>query len=75
MVRRLPAGQGYDALVDTYGDMLELGELSERAHRESGARAAELGVDWLYLFGDEVRALADGAIAAVAPGETATSSR
>jgi len=46
------------------GDMLELGDTSERAHREAGVRAAELGVDRLYLFGSEVAALAEGALAA-----------
>jgi UDP-N-acetylmuramoyl-tripeptide--D-alanyl-D-alanine ligase len=49
------------------GDMLELGATSERAHREAGARAAELGVDRLYLFGTEVAALRAGAIEAGMP--------
>jgi len=56
------AGERASAAV--LGDMLELGETSRRAHQESGACAAELGVDWLFLFGSEVRALADGAVAA-----------
>ncbi|MFH1690629.1 MAG: UDP-N-acetylmuramoyl-tripeptide--D-alanyl-D-alanine ligase [Candidatus Eisenbacteria bacterium] len=51
------------------GDMLELGSTSERAHREAGARAAELGVDRLYLFGTEVAALARGAIEAGMPAQ------
>ena len=49
------------------GDMLELGDTSEHAHREAGARAAELGVDRLYLFGTEVAALREGALAAGMP--------
>jgi UDP-N-acetylmuramoyl-tripeptide--D-alanyl-D-alanine ligase len=49
------------------GDMLELGEASGRAHRRAGERAAELKVDWLFLFGDEVASLAEGAIAAGMP--------
>lgn len=46
------------------GDMLELGDESERAHRRAGIEAAELGIDRLYLFGTEVAALAEGAVAA-----------
>jgi UDP-N-acetylmuramoyl-tripeptide--D-alanyl-D-alanine ligase len=44
------------------GDMLELGSRSETAHREVGAAAASLGVDYLFLFGREVEALRDGAL-------------
>ncbi len=44
------------------GDMLELGRRSEAAHREVGAAAASLGVDYLFLFGREVGALRDGAL-------------
>ncbi len=51
------------------GDMLELGRRSEDAHREAGAAAAELGVDHLFLFGSEVRALMEGAIEAGMPSE------
>lgn len=61
------AGEGTSAAA--LGDMLELGSTSERAHREAGARAAGLGVDWLYLFGTEVAALAKGAIEAGMPAE------
>jgi UDP-N-acetylmuramoyl-tripeptide--D-alanyl-D-alanine ligase len=49
------------------GDMLELGDTSEESHREAGVRAAELGVDRLYLFGTEVSALAAGAVDAGMP--------
>ena len=59
------AGEGTSAAV--IGDMLELGSISERAHREAGARAAELGVDWLLLFGTEVAALRVGALEAGMP--------
>ncbi len=45
------------------GDMLELGDESRAAHREAGARVAELGIDYLFLFGREVAALAEGAVA------------
>ncbi len=59
------AGEGTSAAV--IGDMLELGSTSTRAHREAGARAAELGVDWLLLFGTEVAALKEGALEAGMP--------
>ncbi len=51
------------------GDMLELGPTSERAHRQAGAHAAELGVDHLYLFGKEVAALRAGAVEAGMPAQ------
>ena len=68
----LPAGRpwqkaGAGVSAAALGDMLELGETSERAHRDAGAFAAELGIDWLFLFGAEVRALRDGAVAAGMP--------
>lgn len=59
------AGERTSAAV--IGDMLELGSTSTRAHREAGARAAELGVDWLLLFGTEVAALKEGALEAGMP--------
>jgi UDP-N-acetylmuramoyl-tripeptide--D-alanyl-D-alanine ligase len=46
------------------GDMLELGGESRAAHREAGARAAEIGVGRLFLLGREVAALAEGAVRA-----------
>jgi UDP-N-acetylmuramoyl-tripeptide--D-alanyl-D-alanine ligase len=51
------------------GDMLELGEMSEEAHREAGEAAAVLGVDYLFLFGNEVKALRRGAIEQGMPPE------
>ncbi len=51
------------------GDMLEMGRRSEETHREVGAAAAELGVDYLFLFGREVEALRDGALDAGMPPE------
>lgn len=52
------------------GDMLELGPRSAGAHREAGARAAGLGIDRLFLYGREVAALREGAIAAGMPSDT-----
>jgi UDP-N-acetylmuramoyl-tripeptide--D-alanyl-D-alanine ligase len=51
------------------GDMLELGPASGAAHREAGALAAQMGIDYLFLFGREVEALAEGAIASGMPRE------
>ena len=59
------AGEGTSAAA--LGDRLELGDTSERAHREAGARAAELGVDRLYLFGTEVEGVEAGALEAGMP--------
>lgn len=51
------------------GDMLELGPQSASAHRQAGARAAELGIEYLLLYGREVAALAEGAVASGMPQE------
>ena len=37
--------------VAVLGDMLELGDLSEKAHREVGALCSEAGVDRLFTYG------------------------
>ncbi len=55
---------GARPMVAALGDMLEMGEGSRDAHRAVGTRAAELGIDRLYLHGSDVKALAEGAIAA-----------
>ncbi len=56
-------GRGRKKLA-ALGDMLELGERGPGAHREAGVLAAELGIDRLFLYGREVRALRDGAVEA-----------
>jgi UDP-N-acetylmuramoyl-tripeptide--D-alanyl-D-alanine ligase len=43
------------------GDMLELGEESERLHRETGAEAAAAGVDVLLARGSFAESIVDGA--------------
>ena len=47
--------------VAVLGDMNELGELSERAHREIGSLTKELGIGALVAVGEKARAMAEGA--------------
>jgi UDP-N-acetylmuramoyl-tripeptide--D-alanyl-D-alanine ligase len=49
------------------GDMLELGARSRSAHHEAGRRAAGLGIKYLFLFGKDVEALREGALAGDMP--------
>ena len=42
-------------------DMLELGDISEEAHRQIGTFAAENNIDALYCYGNEAKYLADEA--------------
>jgi UDP-N-acetylmuramoyl-tripeptide--D-alanyl-D-alanine ligase len=49
--------------VAALGDMLELGSRARDAHREAGLLAAEKEIDHLLLFGKEVAALREGALA------------
>jgi UDP-N-acetylmuramoyl-tripeptide--D-alanyl-D-alanine ligase len=48
-------------LVLVLGDMLELGELSERLHREMGQSAIDARADVLVTVGDEMKFAADAA--------------
>jgi UDP-N-acetylmuramoyl-tripeptide--D-alanyl-D-alanine ligase len=50
--------------VAVLGDMLELGDAAEAAHREAGAAAARLGIGLLIVAGPLSRHVADGARAA-----------
>lgn len=47
--------------IAVLGDMLELGDYSETAHRTVGEYAAECSVDMLYTFGEESKYMADNA--------------
>src|SRR5437899_5875490 len=47
--------------IAVLGEMLELGDESERGHREVGETAAALKVDHLIAIGDVAAAIADGA--------------
>lgn len=53
--------------VAVLGDMLELGEISETAHLEAGAAAAENGVTLLVTYGKWGEYIAQGAKAAGVP--------
>lgn len=46
--------------IAVLGDVLELGEVSEQLHYETGVAAANLGVDTVITVGCEMRALARG---------------
>jgi UDP-N-acetylmuramoyl-tripeptide--D-alanyl-D-alanine ligase len=48
--------------IAVLGDMFELGDESEAAHRRLGRHAAKMGVDRLFLLGDRSRQVAEGAI-------------
>lgn len=50
--------------VAILGDMGELGEATESAHREVGQLAAELGIDRLFVLGENAGWVAEGALAA-----------
>ncbi len=55
--------------VALLGDMLELGESTETAHRELGQLTVACGIDLLGLVGDCARITAQGALAAGMPAE------
>lgn len=44
-----------------FGDMLELGDNSEEEHRKIGELIAENGFDYLLIFGQEAKNIAEGA--------------
>jgi UDP-N-acetylmuramoyl-tripeptide--D-alanyl-D-alanine ligase len=62
MVRSLAAMPAQRRIV-VAGEMLELGTAGEAMHRESGARMAKLGVDFLLGVRGLARAMVDGAAA------------
>ncbi len=50
-----------DRKIAVLGDMLELGDYSETAHRSVGEYVAECKVDMLYTFGEQSKYMADSA--------------
>jgi UDP-N-acetylmuramoyl-tripeptide--D-alanyl-D-alanine ligase len=69
---RLPGGRRAVAVL---GDMAELGDAADAAHREAGRRAAELGVTLLFALGERAELVAGGALAAGMPRERVRSER
>lgn len=47
--------------IAVFGDMLELGNISEEAHREVGREVVNLGIDYLFVVGERSRDIARGA--------------
>ena len=47
--------------IAVLGDMLELGDFSEEAHKAVGAHAAEAHIDLLFCYGKEAKNIAKGA--------------
>ncbi len=47
--------------IAVLGDMLELGDYSEKAHRDVGEYAAQKGIDLLLLFGNQAKFMLEGA--------------
>jgi UDP-N-acetylmuramoyl-tripeptide--D-alanyl-D-alanine ligase len=64
--------RGSGSAIAILGDMLELGEQSERLHQEVGTLIAETNIDDLFLKGTLTKALADGAIRRGFPAERIT---
>ena len=59
------------ARIAVLGDMLELGEESQKLHRESGRVAVEAGIDRLLCIGEESKNTIQGALDAGMPPEKA----
>lgn len=59
-LRDMAGGQG--RVIAGLGEMLELGEETELAHREAGEVAVETGVDHLVAIGDHARDIVKGAM-------------
>ncbi|MGH7893365.1 MAG: UDP-N-acetylmuramoyl-tripeptide--D-alanyl-D-alanine ligase [Candidatus Binatia bacterium] len=55
--------------IAALGEMLELGDAAETAHRELGGRAAAAGLDALLLLGTHARLVREGALAAGMPAD------
>jgi len=58
---RLLAGSGSGRRVAVIGDMGELGDAADSAHREAGALTARLGIDFLVAAGRQAERVAGGA--------------
>lgn len=47
--------------IAVFGDMLELGKLSEEGHVQIGKKVVELNIDYLFVIGEKSRDIARGA--------------
>jgi UDP-N-acetylmuramoyl-tripeptide--D-alanyl-D-alanine ligase len=63
-LQKLTRPKGAARAVAVLGDMLELGSVSEDAHREVGRLAGGYGVEVLFTLGDRADAVKQGAIEA-----------
>jgi len=61
-LRLLAEIKGAHRAVAVVGDMGELGETAEAAHREVGRLAASLGIDFLVALGARAQTVASGAV-------------
>jgi len=60
-LRVLSSVQNGTRKIAVLGDMLELGEQTAAYHRQAGYCAAQLGIDYLFLYGSFAAAVAEGA--------------
>ena len=58
----LHAVSGVKNSIAILGDMLELGKESDSLHRQIGQKLAPLGISKLYVFGNQVKYIIEGAI-------------
>ncbi|MFQ5900016.1 MAG: UDP-N-acetylmuramoyl-tripeptide--D-alanyl-D-alanine ligase [Thermodesulfobacteriota bacterium] len=61
-LKTLAQVKGKEKGIAVLGDMLELGKESDKAHREIGILAADLGIDQLFYMGRYGDAVAKGAL-------------
>jgi len=47
--------------IAVFGDMLELGKLTEEGHIQVGKKVVELNIDYLFIIGEKSRDIANGA--------------
>jgi len=60
-LRVLASVQNGTRKIAVLGDMLELGEQAAAYHRQAGYCAAQLGINYLFLYGNFAAAVAEGA--------------
>ena len=60
-LRVLASVQNGTRKIAVLGDMLELGQQAAAYHRQAGYCAAQLGIDYLFLYGSFAESVAEGA--------------